>query len=359
MNQSSQTQTKTKVSIIGGSGFLSAELLRNLLSRDDVEILRVSSKDHIGQNIGQVHRSFYGLSDLVLEDIPPTAAVDGADIVFLAMPHIITAKVAMELFDTDVRIIDLSGDFRLQQLDDYTRVYAPEHPCPERLGTFVYGMPELYAEQIRTAKHVANPGCFATCIAASLLPMAAAGQLSGQTVRLVALTGSSGSGVHPQVGNHHTIRSNNLKAYKIFNHQHTPEILQTLRAAGGDQVSLDFVPVSAPLSRGMMSIAQLDAPDGVSEEELRSQYEAYFKDFPLISVLPKGMTPEVVSVKNTLRIEIGLDIKTDEVSGKRTLCAIAVLDNLIKGGAGQAMQNFNLMTGHHNAYQLQNPGMWP
>ena len=350
---------KTKVSIIGGSGFLSAELMRNLLVRDDVELLRVSSKDHIGQNIGEVHRTFYGLSDLVLEDIPPIECVDGADIVFLAMPHIITAKVAMELFDTNVRIIDLSGDFRLKELADYTRVYAPNHPCPERLGTFVYGMPELFADEIRNAQYVANPGCFATCIAASLLPLAKQGQLSGQTVRLVALTGSSGSGVHPQAGNHHTVRSNNIKAYKVFNHQHTPEILQTLRAAGGEQVSLDFVPVSAPLSRGMMSIAQVDAPDGVSEDELRQQYEDYFADFPLISVLSKGMTPEVVSVKNTLRIEIGLDIKTDEISGKRTLCAIAALDNLIKGGAGQAIQNFNLMTGKENAYQLQQPGMWP
>ena len=350
---------KTKVSIIGGSGFLSAELLRNLLSRDDVELQRVSSKDHIGQTLGQVHRSFYGLSDIVLEDIPPTECVENADIVFLAMPHIITAKVAMELFETDVRIIDLSGDFRLKQLDDYTRVYAPEHPCPERLGSFVYGMPELYSEQIKTAKHVANPGCFATCIAASLLPLAKAGQLSDKNVRLVALTGSSGSGVHPQAGNHHTIRSNNIKAYKVFNHQHEPEIVQTLGAAGANNVSLDFVPVSAPLTRGMMSIAQIDAPEGVSEDELREQYEAYFADFPLITVLPKGMTPEVVAVKNTLRIEIGLDIKTDPVTGRRTLCAIAALDNLIKGGAGQAIQNFNLMTGHENAYQLQNPGMWP
>ncbi|MFT5572659.1 MAG: N-acetyl-gamma-glutamyl-phosphate reductase common form [Cryomorphaceae bacterium] len=350
---------KTKVSIIGGSGFLSAELMRNLLVRDDVEIQRVSSKDHIGKNIGEVHRTFYGLSDLILEDIPPTDCVEGADIVFLAMPHIITAKVAMELFDTDVRIIDLSGDFRLKSLADYTRVYAPEHPCPERLGTFVYGMPELYAEQIKSAKYVANPGCFATCIAASLLPLARSGQLSEKTVRLVALTGSSGSGVHPAAGNHHAVRSNNLKAYKIYNHQHTPEILQTLNAAGGNNVSLDFVPVSAPLSRGMMSIAQLDAPEGISEDDLRTQYVDYFADFPLISVLPKGMTPEVVSVKNTLRIEIGLHIKVDEGSGKRTLCAIAALDNLIKGGAGQAIQNFNLMTGRENAYQLQQPGMWP
>jgi len=109
----------------------------------------------------------------------------------------------------------------------------------------------------------------------------------------------------------------------------------------------------------MMSIAQFDAPEGMSEDQLRTLYEHYFSCFPLISVLPKGMTPEVVSVKNTMRIEIGLDIKTDEVSGQRTICAIAALDNLIKGGAGQAMQNFNLMTGHENAYQLQQPGMWP
>ncbi len=350
---------KTQVSIIGGSGFLSAELLRNLLVRDDVDILRVSSKDHIGQTIGQVHRTFYGLSDLVFEDISPSECVAGADIVFLAMPHIITAKVAMELFDKEVKIIDLSGDFRLNNLTDYTRVYAPQHPCPDRLGTFTYGMPELYADEITKSKHVANPGCFATCIAVSLLPIAKLGQLSNKNVRLVALTGSSGSGVHPQVGNHHTVRSNNIKAYKVFNHQHTPEISQTLNAAGAEGVSLDFVPVSAPLSRGMMSIAQLDAPKDMSEEELRSHYEAAFSDFPLICVLPAGMTPEVVAVKNTLRIEIGLNIKTDEVTGQRTLCVIAALDNLIKGGAGQAMQNFNLMTGHDNAHQLQQPATWP
>ena len=352
-------QSITKVSIIGGSGFLSAELLRHLLVREDVEILRISSKDHIGQKLGEVHRSFYGLTDLVLEDIPPRDCAKGADIVFLAMPHIITAKVAMELFDLDVRIIDLSGDFRLENLDDYIRVYAPEHPCPARLGSFVYGMPELYAEQIKNAQYVANPGCFATCIAASLLPLAKTGGLDEKTIRLVALTGSSGSGVHPQAGNHHAVRSNNLKAYKVFNHQHTPEILQTLRAAGANRPSLDFVPVSAPLVRGMMSISQLDISDAMDEQALRDLYLNYFADFPLISVLPEGMTPEVVAVKNTLRIEIGLHLKTDEVSGKRTLCAIAALDNLVKGGAGQAIQNFNLMTGKPNAYLLQQPGMWP
>jgi N-acetyl-gamma-glutamyl-phosphate reductase common form len=349
----------TKVSIIGGSGFLAAELLRNLLGRDDVKILRVSSKDHIGKNIGEVNRSFWGRSDIVLEDISAEECAAGADIVFLAMPHVITARVAMALFELDVRIIDLSGDFRLNNLSDYTRYYADQHPCPERLGTFVYGMPELYAQQIKTAKHVANPGCFATCIVTSLLPLANEGLMQHSAVRLVALTGSSGSGVHPQAGNHHTVRSNNMKAYKVFDHQHTPEILQTLTAAGAGTVKLDFVPVSAPLTRGMMSIAQLDMPAGITETELRAMYEAYYQDLPLISVLPKGIAPEVVAVKNSARIEIGIDISAEHSDGTTTLCVTSVLDNLIKGGAGQAMQNFNLMTGHENNYQLDQLGMWP
>ena len=178
-------------------------------------------------------------------------------------------------------------------------------------------------------------------------------------VRIVALTGSSGSGVHPQAGNHHAVRTNNMKAYKVFNHQDTPEILQTLMSAGAGEVNLDFVPVSAPLSRGMMSITQLDMPVDLSEDKLRGMYETYYQGFPLISVLPKGVAPEVVAVKNSARIEIGIDVSESHSDGSRTLCVTSVLDNLIKGGAGQAMQNFNLMTGHENDYQLGALGMCP
>jgi len=351
--------SKINVSIIGGSGYLAAELLRHLLVRDDVNVLRISSKDHIGKNIGEVNRSFWGLSDLILEDISPQECAEGADIIFLAMPHVITAKVAMELFDLDVRIIDLSGDFRLRNLSDYTRYYADVHPCPERLGTFVYGMPELFADQIGQAQHVANPGCFATCIATSMLPLASAGLMKESQVRLVAMTGSSGSGVHPQAGNHHAVRVNNLKTYKVFDHQHTPEILQTLKSAGAGDVKLDFVPVSAPLSRGMMAVTQMDLPNSIDEIQLRQIYEDYYKEFPLVSVLPKGMAAEVVAIKNSARIEISIDISAQHNDGARTLCVTSVLDNLIKGGAGQAMQNFNLMTGKKNNYQLDRPGMWP
>lgn len=348
-----------KVSIIGGAGYGAAEILRHLVTRDDVELLRVSSKDHIGEELSAVHRTLDGFVDKVLEDIPPREAAAGADLVFLAMPHKITARVAMEILDEDVKIIDLSGDFRLRDIADYQRDYAPEHPCPERLGTFVYGMPELWRDEIKTAKHVASPGCFATCIATGLLPLAKAGLLTDANVRTVAMTGSSGSGVRPIGGTHHPVRSKNLKPYKVLHHQHRAEILQTLGDAGAAKVSLDFVPVSAPLSRGILAISQLDLADGHDQESLQHLYEESFADHRLIRVRAAGAPPEVAAVAGTARIEIGLETRVDELTGKRTLCVMSAIDNLIKGGAGQAIQSFNLMTGVDEYRGLDQPGIWP
>jgi len=350
---------KIKVSVIGGAGYGAAELLRHLLVRDDVEVLRVSSKDHIGESVGAVHRSLAGFSDLVLEDISPREAADGADFVFLGMPHKITAKVAMELFDLPCRIIDLSGDFRLRSLVDYERDYAPGHPCPDRLGTFVYGMPELNREAIKSARHVASPGCFATCITLGLLPLAKAGLLKDANVRNVSMTGSSGSGVKPQAGTHHPVRHNNLKAYKVLHHQHRAEILQTLGDAGAASVSLDFVPISAPLSRGILAISQLDLPDGHTRDSIHDLYQRTYADSPLVRVLEAGASPEVVGVAGTARTEVGIEVRIDEETGKRTLCCMSALDNLIKGGAGQAIQSFNLMTGKSETFGLDRPGLWP
>ena len=351
--------SKVKVSLIGGAGYGASEILRHLLVRDDVEVLKISSKDFVGQSVSQVHRTLVGFDDLMIEDISPAECAKGADIVFLAMPHIITAKVAMELFDLDVRIIDLSGDFRLNKLEDYIRDYAPSHPCPERLGTFTYGMPELHRDEIKTAKHVASPGCFATCIAMGLLPLAAAGLLKNANVRTVAMTGSSGSGVKPQAGTHHPVRVNNLKAYKVLHHQHRAEIVQTLCSAGAEMVSLDFVPISAPLARGILAVSQLDLPEGMSEADIQSIYQDYYASHQLVSVMKKGMAPEVVAVSGTARVEIGVDVRIDELTGKRTLCCTSAIDNLIKGGAGQAIQSFNLMTGKEAHFGLTSPGLWP
>lgn len=351
--------SKIKVSIIGGAGYGAAEILRHILVREDVELLRISSKDYVGDSVSQVHRNLPGYDHIKLQDITPQECAADADIVFLAMPHIITAKVAMELFDLDVKIIDLSGDFRLENLQDYTRDYAPEHPCPERLGTFVYGMPELNSEAIKNAKHVASPGCFATGIAMGLLPLADAGLLKGTNIRTVAMTGSSGSGVKPQAGTHHAVRVNNLKAYKTLHHQHRAEIVQTLKHGGAENISLDFVPVSAPLVRGILAVSQIDLPEDMSHEDIQKIYDEYYADHKLTSVRPKGAPAEVVAVSGTARVEIGIDTRIDEDTGKRTLCLTSAIDNLIKGGAGQAIQSFNLMTGKSAHFGLDNPGLWP
>ena len=350
---------KTKVSIIGGGGYGAAEILRHLLIRDDVEVLRVSGKDHVGKAIGEVHLSLSDYNNIVIKDISPSECVKGADIVFLAMPHVVTATVALELLDLDVRIIDLSGDFRLDKLSDYERDYSPNHPCPERLGTFTYGMPELNSDEIKNAKHVACPGCFATGIAMSLLPLASNDLLNDTVIHNVSMTGSSGSGANPQAGTHHATRSNNLKAYKILKHQHTSEVVQTLEAAGANKVSLNFVPVSVPLVRGILAISQIDMPEGHSVESIYKLFEEYYAPYSLVSLQPIGTSPEIVAVVGTARVGIGISEKVDEITGVKTLCCIAAIDNLIKGGAGQAIQNFNLMTGKHQNFGLQNPGLWP
>jgi N-acetyl-gamma-glutamyl-phosphate reductase common form len=349
----------TRVSIIGGAGYGAAEILRHLLVRKDVEIVCVSSKDHVGKPLAAVHRTLAGYTNLKLVDVSPKEAADGADVVFLGMPHKVTAKVAMELFELPVKIIDLSGDFRLKSLVDYERDYAPGHPCPERLGTFVYGLPELFRADIRTAQHVASPGCFATCIAVGLLPLAQAGLLKNQNVRTVAMTGSSGSGQNPQEGTHHPVRVNNLKPYKVLAHQHRSEILQTLASAGASGVSLDMVPVSAPLSRGILAVSQLDLPDGHDAASLQDLYDRAFAAERLVRMMPRGQVPEVVAVAGTARIEVGIETRVDEATGKRTLAVLSAIDNLIKGGAGQAIQSFNLMTGVDETTGLDSPGLWP
>ena len=349
----------TKVSIIGGAGYGAAEILRLLVQRKDVELLRVSSKDHVGKSLGDVHKTLAGYTDLKLVDVPPAEAARGADVVFLGMPHKITAKVAMELFDLPVKIVDLSGDFRLRSLVDYDRDYAPGHPCPERLGTFVYGLPELHREKIRGAKHVASPGCFATCIATGLIPLAKHGLLHDVAVRTVAMTGSSGSGQNPQEGTHHPVRAVNLKPYKVLAHQHRSEIVQTLSDAGGKKISLDMVPVSAPLSRGILAISLFDMPAKHTRASIHALFQETYAGERLLRVMPLGQVPEVAAVAGTARVEIAIEARVDDDTGAETLCVMSAIDNLIKGGAGQAVQSFNLMTGVNEYEGLDVPGLWP
>src|ERR1700690_2548474 len=262
-----------KAVVVGGTGYGGAEMIRRLLIHPDVELLRVVAIDHVGEPLGAFPPPLTGRSDLRFEDLRPAEAARGCDVALLGLPHRVSALQAPEILRAGVKVVDMSGDFRLRDAAAYGRYYGASHPHPEALGTFVYGLPEANREAIRAARAVASPGCFATTIALGLLPLARAGKLpAGCVVHVVGMTGSSGSGVAPSMGTHHPVRAVNLKTYKVLLHQHTPEILETLAAAGAPDVALSFVPVSAPLSRGILAASFVELPPETEADEIAALY---------------------------------------------------------------------------------------
>jgi N-acetyl-gamma-glutamyl-phosphate/LysW-gamma-L-alpha-aminoadipyl-6-phosphate reductase len=347
-----------KAAVIGGSGYGGAELIRRLLRHPDVELVRVASVDFIGQSLGAAHPNLEGQTSLKFEGIAAAEAARGMDVVLLGLPHTISAKTVPRLMGTGARIIDLSGDFRLRDPVVYEKYYGTAHPCPDELAkrTFVYGLPELYRNDIRVAKYVASPGCFATTIELALLPLAREGLLTG-CVEIVGITGSSGSGVTPGPGTHHPVRANNLRTYKPLEHQHIPEIAQTLHEAGAKEVVLRMVPVSAPLPRGIFATCFAHVDETISADAISKLYlEAYGRE-PFVRV-PINRLPEVVAVKETNYAEVGVRVG-EAHAGQRVVVCFGATDNLIKGGAGQAIQSMNLMLGLDERLTLEDPGGWP
>jgi N-acetyl-gamma-glutamyl-phosphate/LysW-gamma-L-alpha-aminoadipyl-6-phosphate reductase len=347
-----------KAAVIGATGYGGAELIRRLLSHPEVELARAVSIDFVGEPIASVHPNLEGRTDLRFEELSPGEAARGMDVVFLGLPHGVSAAKVPEVMATGARIIDLSGDFRVRDPATYAKYYGMAHPHPEELTreTFVYGLPELYRERIRGAKYVASPGCFATTIELALLPLAAARILAG-AVEVVGITGSSGSGVTPSAGTHHPVRANNLRTYKPLEHQHVPEIVQLLGDVGAPGVTLRFVPVSAPLVRGIFATCFAHVDANVEPAAIAALYRARYAAEPFVRI-PARRLPEVVAVKGTNFAEVGL-VVGDVEDGRRLVTCFAATDNLIKGGAGQAIQSMNLMLGLDERLTLEDLGGWP
>jgi LysW-gamma-L-alpha-aminoadipyl-6-phosphate/LysW-L-glutamyl-5-phosphate reductase len=346
-----------KAAIIGGSGYGGAELARRLLMHPDVELVRVASIDHVGEPLGAVHPNLDGATDLVFEDLAPAEAARGCDVALLALPHKVTAAKVPELIAAGVKIVDMSGDFRLRDLSLYEKFYGAKHPHPDLLGKFVYGLPELNRAAIKQAKYVASPGCFATTIELALLPLARAGLLDGVVVHVQGITGSSGSGIAPQAGTHHPSRAGNLKTYKPLEHQHVPEIVQTLADAGGKGVELRFVPVSAPLTRGIFASCFVELDASLDASKLAAMYDELYAREAFVR-RPRKRLPEVVAVAGSNYAEVGFALGP-VAHGKRTVTVFSAIDNLIKGGAGQAIQNMNLVLGCDEKASLEDVGNWP
>jgi N-acetyl-gamma-glutamyl-phosphate/LysW-gamma-L-alpha-aminoadipyl-6-phosphate reductase len=347
---------KAKVAILGASGFSGAELLRRLLRHPHAEILRVCAKDHVGQNVAAAHPHLEGATSLAFQDLPPAEAIAGADVVIMGLPVGPSVEIVGAAAQTGARLIDMSGAFRVPDAAAFERYYGTPHPRPELLGSFVYGLPELNRERLRGARAVASPGCFATTIELGLLPLAEAGLLAGH-VEVVGITGSSGAGAVATATTHHPVRANNLRTYKPLEHQHTPEIVATLAQAGGRLEGLHFVPVSAPLARGIFATAFVQVPASLSLGELSEIYERRYASERFVRV-PRGRLPEVVAVAGSNHAEVGFTLGAP-TGAVRLLTVFSALDNLIKGGAGQAIQNLNLMLGVDEGTTLEDVGAYP
>lgn len=357
-----QQPPRVRAAIIGGTGYGGAELIRLLIAHPGVELVRVTSIDQVGEPLEAVHRNL-GKTGLVFEKLEPTAAAEGVDVVFLALPHKVSATLGDALAGLSAKIVDLSGDFRLRDAADYKTFYGDIHPHPQYLtdGSWVYGLPELDKQAIQGARRVASPGCFATTIALGLLPLAARGLLRG-AVHTIGITGSSGSGAYASIGTHHPLRANNLKTYKVLSHQHTPEIEQTLRDGckrGGHEpaFSLAFVPVSAPLVRGIL--VNSFVPVAADAKAVAALFNDYYADAPFVRVLGSKVQAEVVAVKGSMYADLSWTLGASDATGTRQLVVTTALDNLVKGGAGQAVQSMNLMFGLPETQGLDAPGLWP
>ena len=327
---------KLKVGIYGGSGYGGSELLRILLFHPDVEIVFVTANEQAGKAVSEVHRNLYGLTDLHFTTAPENApALEDLDCVFLALPHGQAMEVVPGLPEK-VKAIDLSGDFRLRDQEIFEQHYGRVHTAMQSQSEFVYGLTETNREAIKTARLIANPGCFATATLLGLAPLVASGLVSGRVI-VDAKTGSSGSGAKAAANTHHPQRMNSFYAYKPFTHQHVPEIEQELGNVGEWNNELVFMTHSLPVSRGIFSSIYVEAKEDLTEEKLHSIFHDFYRDSFFVRLV-KG-SPDINWVKTTNFCDLGF------ASRGRQIVIFSALDNLVKGAAGQAIQNMNLMFG--------------
>ncbi|HEY0171354.1 MAG TPA: N-acetyl-gamma-glutamyl-phosphate reductase [Pyrinomonadaceae bacterium] len=330
-----------RVGIFGGSGYGGAELLRILLFHPSAEVALVTANEHAGKAVGEVHRNLFGLTDLRFVKAPEDFERLGElDCVFLALPHGQALEIAPRL-PAGVRVVDLSGDFRLGDAEEFREHYGREHTAAELQREFVYGLTEFNREQIKSARLVSNPGCFATATLLGLGPLAASGALAGRVV-VDAKTGSSGSGAKPTANTHHPQRANSFYAYKPFTHQHVPEVEQALRAVGhGGRWSseLVFMTHSLPVSRGIFAsiYAELEEGASMTGEDLAALYRDFYRDSFFVRLVQGS--PDINWVKMTNFCDVGFAVRGRQVA------VFSAIDNLVKGAAGQAVQNMNLMFG--------------
>lgn len=344
-----------KAGIIGSTGYAGQELVRLLLGHPQAEIVWYGSRSYVDQRYADLYRNLFRLVDARCMDDNMKELAKEADVVFTATPQGLCASLVNEEILNETKIVDLSADFRIKDVKVYEEWYGIEHKSPEWIPEAVYGLCEINRESIRKARLVANPGCYTTCSILTMYPLVKEGLVDPDTIIIDAKSGTSGAGRGAKLPNLYCEVNESIKAYGVASHRHTPEIEEQLGYAAGKEIRINFTPHLVPMNRGILATAYANLRPGVTQERVREAYEQYYGKEYFIRLLDPGVYPETRWVEGSNFVDIGY--KVDGRTGR--IIAIGAIDNLVKGAAGQAVQNMNLLFGLPETTGLQQAPMFP
>ncbi len=342
-----------KAAVLGASGYTGGELLRLIGDHPNVRATHLTAERHAGKNIGEVFPHLRGFNDSKLQILSADSIPDDIDVVFAALPHGTSAAIIKKLYDRDIKIIDLGADFRLSH-EKYEEWYI-KHPCPELLPKAVYGLPELHRERIRKSKLVANPGCYPTSAILALAPLLKNEIIAPDPIIVDSKSGVTGAGRSPSLDFHFCEVNEGIKAYKIDEHRHMPEIEEILSRFTGQNVEVSFTPHLIPMDRGILSTIYVRLNRDISTAQVIDQYKQFYNGEPFIRILPENSFPSTAHVRGSNFCDIG--IKVNEK--KNTAIIISAIDNLVKGASGAAIQNMNVMFGFEETLGISHAPMFP
>ena len=344
-----------KAGIIGATGYAGAELVRILMNHKEVEIAWYGSRSYVDENYADIYGNMFQIVDAKCMDDNMEELAESVDVIFTATPQGFLAGVLTEDILSKVKIVDLSADFRIKDVATYEKWYKIEHKSPQFIDEAVYGLCEINREDIKKARLIANPGCYPTCSTLSIYPLLKEGLIDPNTIIIDAKSGTSGAGRGAKVPNLYCEVNENIKAYGVATHRHTPEIEDQLGYACGQEVLINFTPHLIPMNRGILVTAYASLKKEVSYEEVRAAYDKYYADETFIRVLDKDVCPQTKCVEGSNYVDVNfkIDLRT------RRVIMMGAIDNLVKGAAGQAVQNMNLMFGFDEAEGLHQIPMLP
>lgn len=344
-----------KVGIIGSTGYAGAELVRILMGHKDAEIVWYGSRSYVKKQYAEVYQNMFQIVDARCMDDNMEELSEKADVIFTATPQGLCASLVNEDILSRTKIIDLSADFRIKDVSVYEKWYGIEHKSPQYIREAVYGLCEINREDVKNARLVANPGCYTTCSILTAYPLAKEGLIDMSTLIVDAKSGTSGAGRGAKLPNLFCEVNENIKAYGVASHRHTPEIEEQLGYASGEAVVINFTPHLIPMNRGILVTEYASLKKDVSYEDVRSVYDKYYQDEKFVRVLEEGVFPETRWVEGSNYVDI--NFKIDPRTGR--IIMMGAIDNLVKGAAGQAVQNMNLMFGLDEAEGLNLVPVFP